>query len=161
VLLREVEHVYRDWKQAEGRCHVRIYRGTEASGYLPVVILTQPNASTGPSITNAIEQLAAEVLVRYLPEQDGLEPPFVVVEHYPDRQPHAGWHEPFFGETFDLVTFERWSPRPRPVGHGRGTLLSFGTPDWRHATRQEVEELIGQGLPWPACTCRGVQHRSA
>jgi hypothetical protein len=36
---------------------------------------------------------------------------FVLVEHYPDRQPggvETRWHDPFFEETFDLVSFDRW-----------------------------------------------------
>jgi hypothetical protein len=154
---RELEHVYRDWKGAQGRCHVRIYHATEASGHLPVVIVTDPNDNDGPSVTNTIEQLGAEILSRYLPDQDGLDPPFVLVEHYPDRQPRgveARWHDPFFGETFDVVTFKTCSPRPRWTGPRRGMLQSFGTPDWRHLSRQEVETLIGEALGWPACTCR-------
>ena len=41
ALLRECEHAFRDWKNAEGRCTVRIYAATEASGQLPVVIVTE------------------------------------------------------------------------------------------------------------------------
>jgi hypothetical protein len=48
---REFEHVYRDWKGAQGRCRVRIYHATEASGHLPVVIVTDPNDNDGPSVT--------------------------------------------------------------------------------------------------------------
>jgi len=68
MLLQHLDHVYRDWKSAEGHCRVRIYAGTEASGHLPIVILTEPNDNDGPSVTNTIEQIAAEVLTRYLPE---------------------------------------------------------------------------------------------
>jgi len=163
MLLGEIEHVYQDWKSAQGHCRVRIYAGTGASGHLPTVILTEPNNNDGPSVTNTIEQIAAEVLTRYLPEQDGLEPAFLLVEHYPDRQPrgvHARYHDDFFGETFDLVMFERWSPRLRSADGRRGMLQSFGTPDWRHIDRQRVEDLIGEALDRPPCTCRvgsGVQ----
>jgi hypothetical protein len=157
MLVREVEHVFRDWKNCEGRCHVSIFAGTPASCGLPVVILTEPNDNAGPSITNSIEQLAADVLSRYLPEQDGLEPPCVFIEHYPDRQPRgpeALFHDPFFGETFDQVTFERWWPKLRRVGRRTELLLELGTPEWRHLDRNNVEDLIGGQLPWPACTCR-------
>jgi hypothetical protein len=87
LLMREHDHVYRDWKNAEGHCQVRIYAGTKQSDQLPIVIVSEAADNDGPSITNTIEQIAAEVLLRYLPGQDGLEPPVVLVEHYPDRQP--------------------------------------------------------------------------
>jgi len=96
-------------------------------------------------------------LTRYLPQQDGLEPAFVLVEHYPDRQPrgvHARYHDDFFGETFDLVMFERRSLRLGSASGRRAMLQSLGTPDWRHIDRQRVEELIGEALDWQACTCR-------
>jgi hypothetical protein len=144
-------------KGAAGFCRVRVFVGTEASGSLPIVVLTEPNENPGPSVTNTIEQLGAEVLARYLPEQDGLEPPFVLIEHYPDRQPRgidARWHDPFFDETFDLVTFAHCSPRPRWAGLRRGMLHSFGTHDWQHTTRLHVEDLVGERLDWPACSCR-------
>jgi len=79
--LRDVEHRFRDQKGAEGVCRVRVFAA--ASGGLPVVILSELASNDGPSVTNTVEQLAAEILSRYLPEQDGLEPPFVLLEHYP------------------------------------------------------------------------------
>jgi len=82
--LRDVEHRFRDWKGAEGVCGVRIFAATEASGGLPVVILTELASDHEPSITNTIEQLAAEIATRYLPEMDGIEPPATFIEHYPD-----------------------------------------------------------------------------
>jgi hypothetical protein len=48
------------------------------------------------------------VHVGYLPGRDDLAPQCVLILHYADRQ-HRGsdarWHDPFFGEIFDLVTF--------------------------------------------------------
>jgi len=82
--LRDVEHSFRDQKGAAGVCRVRVFASPEASGGLPVVILTELATNDGPSVTNTVEQLAAEILTRYLGGQDGLEPPFVRVEHYPD-----------------------------------------------------------------------------
>ncbi len=155
-LLRDSEHSFRDSKGAEGFCRIHIYPGTEASGGLPIVVLSEPTENTGPSITNTIEQLAAEILARYLGQQDGLEPPFVLVEHYPDRQPRgarARWHDPFFGETFALVSFKRWSPRLRQAPWSRRLVATLGTPTWRHVSRGDVESLLGQPLDWPACTC--------
>ncbi len=155
--LRDFEYTFRDWKNAEGRCQVRIFAGTEASSGLPVVMVTEPNDNAGPSVTNAMETLAPELLSRYLPEQDGLEPPFVLVEHYPDHQFDAAGaqrHDPFLGETFDLVSFEHWRSRPRWQGPRRGMMQSFGEPQWRRTTRGDVERLIGEPLPWLSCTCQ-------
>src|SRR4051812_37981570 len=154
-MLLDVEHVFRDWKNAEGRCRVRIFAGTDASGQLPAV-LTEPNDNDGSSVTNTVEQIAPEVLLRYLPQQDGLAPAFVLIEHHPDRQPlgnEGRWHDPFFSETFDLVSFERWSLRPSR-GAYQHVLYTLGTPDWRRTDRTWVQELIGEELPWLACTCR-------
>ncbi len=149
--LRDVEHRFRDWKGAEGVCRVRVFASPEASGGLPVVILTELATNDGPSVTNTVEQLAAEILTRYLGEQDGLEPPFVLVEHYPDtgcRRDHLG------AEHFDLVTFAHYQPRARWQGPHRGMLQRFGEPDWRRISRADVEQLIGQDLGEPACTCQ-------
>jgi hypothetical protein len=101
MLVREVEHVFRDWKNCKGRCRVSIFAGTPASCGLPVVILADANHNVSPSITNAMEQIAAEVLSRYLPDQDGIEPPCVLIAHYPDRRPRgpeALFHDRFFGD---------------------------------------------------------------
>jgi len=149
--LRDVEHAYRDQKGAEGVCRVRIFASPEASGGLPVVILTELATNTGPSVTNTVEQLAAEIATRYLGEQDGLEPPFVLVEHYPDtgcRRDHLNV------EHFDLVTFAHYRPRAHWQAPWRGVIQKFGEPDWRRISRADVEQLIGQELGEPACTCQ-------
>ena len=143
----------------DGWCRVHVYDGTDASGGLPVVIISEPIENDGPSVTNTIEQLAAEALTRYVAAQDGAEPPFVLVEHYYDRQPHRGrgaLHDPFFGETFDLVTFKSWRRRQRWVRRDGGVrwYQTFETPDWRRSDRETIEQMIGEALPWAACTCQ-------
>jgi len=149
--LRDGEHSYTDWKGAQGHCRVRVYAGTQASGGLPVVIVTDPPSNAGPSVTNTIEQLAAEILSRYVPEMDGLEPPFVLVEHTPDRGCRS---DALDAEHFDLVSFAHWRPRPRWQGPRRGMMQSFGEPDWQRVSRAEVEQLLGQELDEPSCTCQ-------
>jgi len=124
--LRDVEHTYTDWKGAAGHCRVRIFPDTAASGGLPVVIVTGPPSNAGPSITNTIEQLAAEIASRYLPEMDGLEPPAVFVEHYLDS---GCRRDSMAAEHFDLVTFANYAGRPRWQGPRRGMLQRFGEPD--------------------------------
>jgi len=146
--IRDVEHSFRDQKGAAGVCRVRVFAA--AAGELPIVILTELSTNDGPSVTNSVEQLAAEILTRYLGEQDGLEPPFALVEHYPDtgcRRDHLG------AEHFDLVTFAHYRPRAHWQSPWRGVIQNFGEPDWRRISRADVEQLIGQELGEPACTC--------
>jgi hypothetical protein len=152
-------HEYTAGNGFDGWCQIRIYAPTEASGGLPVVIVSEPDApDSGPSVTNTAEQLAAEIGTRYLGAQDGVEPPFVFVEHYGDRQVRgraARFHDPFFGEDFDLVTFATWKRTRRWVmGRERTHFYeTVGQPEWQHVDRAHIEELIGEPLPWPACTC--------
>jgi len=152
--LRDIEHAYRDGKGADGVCRIRVFAPTEASGGLPVVILSELASNHGPSITNTAEQLAAEIATRYLPEMDGLEPPATFVEHYPD----TGCQRDRLGaEHFDLVSFAHHAGRPRFVPMHRGMLQCFGEPTWRRISRAAVEEMIGQELGEPACTCQPIR----
>src|SRR5947209_13339835 len=110
MLLRDVEHACRSLAGIEGRCRLRIYAPTAASGGLPIVLLSELASNTGPSITNEVEQIAAEILSRYLPEQDRLEPPALFVEHYPDT---GCRRDELAEEHFDQVTFAHYAGRPR------------------------------------------------
>jgi len=149
--IRDIEHAYRDGKGAEGACRVRIFASTEASGGLPVVILSELTSNHGPSVTDTAEQLVAEIATKYLPEMDGIEPPALFVEHYPD----SGCQRDRLGaEHFDLVTFAHHAGRPRFASPRRGMLQRFGEPAWRRISRADVEQLIGQELGEPASTCR-------
>ena len=138
----------------DGWCEVRIFDGTPESGGLPIVMLSEPEGDSGPSVTNTVEQLAAEVFTRYLGEQDGLEPPFLVIEHYYDRNPER-YHEDFFEEHFDRVTFADYKVHRRVVrgADGPHVYVKFGSPTWDHVKRAEVERLVGEPLPWPECSC--------
>jgi hypothetical protein len=74
-----------------GRCRIRIF---ERSGEVPIVICTEPPDNPGMSITNAVEQIAGEVLANHPDVFDPFslrnipgveyEKPFVWVEHYLD-----------------------------------------------------------------------------
>jgi hypothetical protein len=107
------------------------------AGLPPVVVATELPENEGASITNAAEELAADVLAGYLPERAGEERPFVWIEHYP---PRPGGRD----ETFDLVTFEHYRLR-QELRAGRWRML-LGEPVWRHLAREQVEALIGGAL---------------
>src|SRR3989442_1628610 len=123
MLQREFVHHYAGFSDRGADkfsyCYVRIYAPTVASEGLPVVIVSDAPDSEGTSTTNLIEQIAAEVLLQYLPEQDGLVPPFWLIDHYPDRQPSgpgARYHQDFYKEEFSIVTFDSWVVRVQWTG---------------------------------------------
>ena len=114
-----------------GRCLVQIYLPSKKRD-APVVICTEPKDNPGMSITNAAEQLAAEVIHGHR-----LPVPVVWIEHYVDgargtpQDPH----------TFDLVTFSDYQPRDAlRAGEWRKEI---GEPTWRALDRRSVEVLIG------------------
>jgi hypothetical protein len=102
--------------RARGRCGCTVF---EPAGSQPgVVILTEQADNPGPSITNAIEGIAAELETRLrAPLLEG----FVLVEHYPANS--------IRGATFDLVTV-------RHDGHG------WHGPTWRHLTEEQLDALV-------------------
>jgi len=97
-------------------------------------------SNTGPSVTNEVEQIAARVVARYLPEQDGLEPPALVVEHYPDQGCRRDELE---AEHFHQVTCAHHAGRPPWSIQQRQMVQRFGEPDWRRVDRAQVEQWIG------------------
>jgi hypothetical protein len=109
-------------------CDVRIYE-CGSYGRQRVIILTELPDNTGMSVTNACEYIATE-LVR----QHRLTPGHTVwIEHYPDRHPPGMRNDRMFDESFALVTFE-WKD-----GIAR-------SPDWRHISREWVEQLVGEAV---------------
>jgi hypothetical protein len=132
----DVIHTYPGFFGAESRCRIRIYR---PPGFPPVVLASELPENPGTSITNLVEQLAAEVLGRYLDERRGYLRPLIWVEHYPPRAEGAR------DETWDLVTFPDYQPfQALEAGRWR---VRFGEPDWRRLSRGQVERLIGEPLP--------------
>jgi hypothetical protein len=78
-----------------GRCHIRVFLREEEPD-APVVICTELPNNSGMSITNAAEQIAAEVIMGHR-----LPTPLVWIEHYEDGA--GGMLED--RATFDLVLF--------------------------------------------------------
>jgi len=107
---------------APSRCRLRIYEPREK----PLVVLaTELPDNPGTSITNYVEELAAEVWALLEKPACGM----VWIEHYPER----GSVHRRLPEGFDRVTF-------------RQTERGFAGPRWRPLARAEVEALIGGPL---------------
>jgi hypothetical protein len=136
----DYEHRYTVANGFEAKSRVRVFEpGPEEIGFGPVVVVSKPApaAYDGPSVTNNIEQIAGEVVMRFaLPSSRA-----VFIEHYP---PEAEPAAQLRGETFDLVTFNQEDPESRLV-LGRW-ILELGEPGWQPINRADVELLIGQPL---------------
>jgi hypothetical protein len=104
----------------------------ETLGDAPVVIVSELPDNPGTSVTNAIEQIAAEVMDAHRFAM-GRAPVFV--EHYPPRA--TGGRD----ETFDLVVFVHYEVRE--VMRGGIWHKEIGSPTWSHLGRREVEVLVG------------------
>jgi hypothetical protein len=109
---------------------VRLYLPDEEQD-APVVICSELPADEGSSITNAAEQLAAEV-IRY----HRLPTPIVWIEHHPPIATDGST------ETFDLVAFSGYEVRERGPYLGE-TRLTVGEATWKRITRGMVEVLVG------------------
>jgi hypothetical protein len=130
-----------------GRCRVRIY---EEGGEIPVVLCTELPDNEGTSVTNAAEQIAAEVLANHPDVFDpfgignipGIEydKPFIWIEHCED----GARGTPQDRATFDLVEFSHYEPRAvlRPDGWRK----EIGEPSWSALDRASVEALIGEAV---------------
>ncbi len=118
-----------------GRCRVRIYE-PDHPGDQYVVIITELAENPGQSVTNCVEQLAAEVIMKHaLPSSET-----VFIEHYEDAERGSE------SETYDLVTFSRHDPKSEL--HCGIWTIELGTPDWKPLDRQAVEVLLGQKISW-------------
>lgn len=138
-LVEDYRHDYRAANGFDAYCRVRVFEPVPEDRELgPVVIISEPTSEyDGPSVTNNIEQIAAEVVVRFaLPSTQT-----AFIEHYPEE----AFHVPRERETFDLVTFGQ-EPNPELAGTWGSWMMSFGSPSWEHVEREDVEELIGRRL---------------
>jgi hypothetical protein len=107
-------------------CRMRVF----ANGRDIIVVLTQEDANEGTSVTNAVEQIASEMLP-YLITHPSKRDIITWIEHYEEH------------ETFDRVTFEKFVERPTattPFGH-------FSGPKWQRMQREELEQLVGSDWP--------------
>lgn len=118
----------------QGYCRVRIYIGKDLP---PVIIATEPNDNTGPSLTNSAEIVFPAIIARYLPGWLDQAEDLTLIEHY---EPSHGWGSRK-ADTYDQVTFTDWRPRIRQLAGGK--FVSFGEPEWRHLGEAKTRELVG------------------
>ena len=109
-------HIYWGYWSPGAVCRVRIFY---REGMNPVVVATELAENENTSITNLAENIAAEVADKHGLLEGRFDPPFLWVEHYPDRFPNHYFRDPLFAESFDLVTFKGYELQMVPHGASR------------------------------------------
>lgn len=135
-LTEDYVHAFRGPSGVRSACRVRLYmpdEEVESLGDAPVAIVSELADNPGTSVTNAIEQLAAEIMDAH----DLLRVP-VFVEHYPPEA--TGGRE----ETFDLVVFAHHEVRD--VLRGGVWRKEVGPPTWKSLDRRAVEVLVSSPI---------------
>ena len=144
-LTRESPLVYQGFNDYQGLCHARVY---EQPDQLPVVVVGQLEDSPGPSISNAIEAVAAAVQSTFFP--DGRE--FRLIEYHirPSSWPH------FVEVTFAHCTLQDDPDEPgRHIGRtliraDRGSAKGAGFRDPNFQAVKDICKLVGHEVQeWP------------
>ncbi len=113
-----------------GSCRIRIYLPEDPQDAW-VVICSELHMNQGARITDAVEKIAAEVLVAHD------QPRLVWIEHHPPETTDGET------ETFELVTFDSYEVQERAHYLGeRGVRL--GMPRWKTLDKWMVRSLVGQ-----------------
>jgi hypothetical protein len=113
-----------------GRCRVRSYLPEEEQD-APVVICSELPNNRGTSVTNAAEQLAAEVI-----RSHRLPTPLVWIEHWSKESTSGG------EESFELVVFSIYKVEERAPYLGEKKSW-VGDATWKTLDRTAVELLVG------------------
>jgi hypothetical protein len=106
------------------RCRLRVYREDPWKGVIAVA--TEISTNPGASITNAIENLAAQVWRDFIPASGW---PPVLFDHYETASYDPPGHT---GDEFSFVTFHQHHGDKGIVGH----------PDWRWWPGSMVRRLV-------------------
>ncbi len=114
------------------RCRIRLYVPDERDD-ADVVVASELFDNPGTHVTDAAQQLAAEVIERF-----GLSVPPVWIEHHPPDATHGG------DETFDLVIFGHYEVCE--MMRGGAWRKEIGPPTWKHLDRETVEALVGRPM---------------
>jgi hypothetical protein len=112
---------------SDGACWVRLY---QAPGQPPVLVFSEFNGdrNPGPSVENAIEQLAASAWQELLPD---LADPPVFVTHF-QRGRYSGHSN--LAAAFTVATFGRVDPH----------RMRLAGVQWRHLMVADLAALVGQ-----------------
>jgi hypothetical protein len=132
-LIEDYVHAFRGPSGVRSACRVRLYMPGEegaALGDAPVMIVSELANNPGTSVTNAIKQIAAEVMDSHTPKRVP-----IIVEHYPPDATGGG------EEAFDLVVFAYY--QVREVLRGGIWRKEIGSPTWKPLGRRAVEVLVG------------------
>ncbi len=125
-------HLFRGDAGLPSQCRIRLYLphdDTDAA----VVVCSELANNRGTSVTNAAEQIAAEVISHFR-----LPAPPVWIEHYPPEATTNGEEE----ETFDLVAFDDYVVRD--AVRDKALRKEIGQPNWKRLDRETVETLVEQ-----------------
>lgn len=135
----EITHQFRGYHEDGGVCRIEVYR---LDGKPPLIVATELLENKNTSVTNMAEFLAAEVMERYLTQDDiSTQPPFVWVEMY-ERDP-SGRPTRDTAEDRSIVTFEHYRrERTRRNARAPSWRYVIGAPEWRQLTREEFEQLV-------------------
>jgi len=130
-LAKDYTHPYKGDAGIRSRCRVRLYLPYDDKD-AAVVICSELPDNPGTSVTNAAEQIAAEIIVGFR-----LPAPPVWIEHCPLEVTDGR------DETFELVVFAHYDVQK--VFRGRGPLhKELGPPTRNPLDRKTVETLVGQ-----------------
>jgi hypothetical protein len=129
-LAKDYVHSYKGWAGEWSRCRIRLYLPYEGTDAAAVICSELPD-NPGSSVSDAAEQIAAEIIAGFK-----LPLPPVWIEHHPveatgDRN-----------ETFELVVFAHYDVQ----SNLRGGVLhkEIGPPTRKPLDRKSVEMLVGQ-----------------
>ena len=141
-------HQYFGYWSDGGRCRVRIY---DRGAMIPVIVLTELPNNHNTSVTNLIENIAAEVVLEQEIEHgerySDADPPFVLIEHYPDRYPGSTFRDSIFAEHFDLVTFRSYGLEFPYSFAMKQNRPKFSGPEWDRLERRKVLEIVLRSKP--------------
>ena len=113
----------------EGHCRLRLYNN---DGKKVVVVSEEPD-NMGPSVTNAIEIIAAIAIARYGLDENNS----IFIEHYPKEERVRS------EESFDLVEFHGTKADVFVSGE---KFTGLGNPDWKPLGKEKAEELCGEEI---------------
>jgi hypothetical protein len=162
VRRRKVLDAVEPWGPSRrGRLHVRIWQPVERPEEPAVVLLGNLEDEPLGSVTNRFQEAAMEIAVRHL-GQRAIEAQFY--DHWSGGvEPVPTFHQVVFtvrrpGRSLGALA----GPRDEAARQARAVGGVLSQPEWREATRQEIEGLVGEPVQvWAAGTYTSELVRAA